>query len=298
MKSGKVIKPDFIIIGAQKCGTTWLWDMLKQHPGTDLSLKKEIHFFSTSEHYSKGKEWYYSHFDNIDPYKVVGEASTSYLYDNLTYSFNPTHTLEIDHSLPSIPELITNELPNVKIFILLRDPVMRAISAYKHNIRMRAIAPLSGLKRMAEQRAKMRIVELGYYARYIKLWKKFVPPERMRIYVFEEDVVKSPEETVSDAYSFLKLNTNFKPDNIRNPRLKSMGWVQLFMSYYSGSLSNMVVNKRIMSCVLDSLNNLLKPFFIKEKDIDFLRSQYLSEKGELEDILGRNIDCWTYGDKN
>ncbi len=308
MKPGTLVKPDFLIIGGQKCGTTWLWDMLKQHPGTDLPIKKEIHFFSTSEYCNKGKEWYYSHFSDLDSSKVVGEASTSYLYDYVTYSLNPTPALENDHSLPSIPELITNEFPNIKILILLRDPVKRAISAYKHNIHTGFISPFSGLKEMAEQRPKMRILELGYYTRYIRLWKKFVAPERMRIYIFEQDVVKSPEETVSSAYSFLKLNTNFKPNNVGKPRLKSMGWSRLSLNYYAGRLANQnnfagrvsykIINRSMIFPLWENLDNSLKPFFIREEDIDFLRSQYLPEKGELEDLLGRNLDCWTYGDKN
>lgn len=303
----KVIKPNFLIIGAQKCGTTWLWDMLNQHPGTDLSPKKEIHFFSTSELYNKGNEWYYSHFRDLDPSKVIGEASTSYLYDYVTYSFNLKRALEINHSLPSIPELITKEFPGIKIFILLRDPVKRAISAYKHNVKMGFFSPFSGLKEMAEQRAKMRILELGYYARYIRLWKKFVPPERMRIYIFEEDVVKYPEETVSSAYCFLNLYANFKPNDVRIPRYKSMGFTRLSLDYYAGRLANLnnfagkisnkIINGSIISPLWERLDGFLNTFLIREKDIDFLRSRYLPEKAELEDILGRNLDCWTYGDK-
>lgn len=299
--------PDFLIIGAQKCGTTWLWDMLKQHPGIDLPHKKEPHYFSTSEYYNKGKEWYYSHFADLNSSKVAGEASTSYLYDNVTYSFNPAHDLEYNHSLPSIPELITNELPDIKIFILLRDPVKRAISAYKHNISMGFISPLSGLKKMATKRPKMRILELGYYARYVRLWKKFVPPERMRIYIFEQDVAKSPEKTVSNAYSFLNLSTNFKPNDAEKPRLKSMGWTSLFLNYYTGKISNLnnfagkilykIIHKIMLFPFWENLDNFLNPFFISERDIDFLRLQYLPEKGELEGLLGRNLDCWTYGKK-
>ena len=52
------VKPDFLIIGAQKCGTTWLWHILDQHPGTDLKNKKEIQYFSSSKNYHKGLKWY------------------------------------------------------------------------------------------------------------------------------------------------------------------------------------------------------------------------------------------------
>lgn len=111
MNSDNVNKPSFLIIGAQKCATTWLWDKLKQHPGTDLPLKKEIHFFGSSELYAKGREWYYNHFKHLDSSKVIGEASTTYLYDKVPFWYNPTNSLEHDYSLHTIPELITKELP-------------------------------------------------------------------------------------------------------------------------------------------------------------------------------------------
>jgi len=128
-------KPDFLIIGAQKAATTWLWNILDSHPDTDLPQKKEIHFFGGVENYNKGKEWYYNHFTGLDKTKITGEASTSYLYDYIPYWNNSSNSIEVSHSLPTIPELIINEMPDVKILVVLRDPVARAISAYKHNMR-------------------------------------------------------------------------------------------------------------------------------------------------------------------
>ena len=85
MKNKNVIKPDFLVIGAQKSGTTWLWSMLNQHPETDLPIEKEIHYFGGIENFRKGKEWYYNHFRNLTNGKLTGEASTTYLYDFMPY---------------------------------------------------------------------------------------------------------------------------------------------------------------------------------------------------------------------
>jgi len=99
-------KPDFLIIGAQKAGTSWLWDMLNQHPGTALPKIKEIHYFGSSELYARGPDWYYEHFAQTDRSKVTGEASTTYFYDYVPFWYNKSRQLEIDRSLPSIPELV------------------------------------------------------------------------------------------------------------------------------------------------------------------------------------------------
>ena len=102
------IKPDFLIIGAQKAGTTWLWRMLEQHPDTDLAKEKEIHFFGSSELYRTGKDRYYGHFARLDRSKLIGEASTSYFYDNVLYWYNDSPKLEVEIlDLEKHQELIT-----------------------------------------------------------------------------------------------------------------------------------------------------------------------------------------------
>jgi len=269
--------------------------MLQLHPGTDLPREKEIHYFGGVEKYRKGKEWYYNHFAGLDSSKVIGEASTTYLYDNVPFWYNPSSSIEVDRSLPMIPELITNELPNIKILAILRDPVWRAVSAYKHNMKAGRIVPRLGLRETAIRYPKMRILEYGYYARYLKLWKEFVHPQRMLILIFEEDVVKSPEKAVRCAYDFLGLDTDFQPEVLHEPVHKSISWTHVAINYYAGPLIKKLTHRRPLYCVLTMFDIFLKPFLIKQKDIEFLRSTYLPEKAELETLIGRNLDCWNYG---
>jgi hypothetical protein len=88
--------PEFAVIGAQKSATTWLWDMLKQYPGTSLPEGKEIHYFCSAELYAKGDDWYYSHFDGLDPGKLIGEASTTYFYGRVPYWYNRSDQIRSD----------------------------------------------------------------------------------------------------------------------------------------------------------------------------------------------------------
>ena len=238
-------KLDFLIIGAQKAGTTWLWSMLEQHPGTDLPRTKEIHFFGSAELYQNGREWYYSHFAGLDQSRIIGEASTTYFYDYVPYWYNPSDELQTDHSLPSIPDLITRELPHVKILVILRDPVRRAVSAYYHYVRAGTISPSVRLKETAVKGPKLRIVEYGYYAKYIKLWREFVPPDRLRILVFEEDVRKTPESTLRNMYEFLNLDPEFKVTQVSKPVHKSWGWTRLLLAYYADPLSRRLLRSRV-----------------------------------------------------
>lgn len=292
------IKPDFLIIGAQKAATTWLWRMLKQHPGIDMPEEKEIHFFGSAELYRKGHDYYYHHFAGLDRSKIIGEASPTNFFDNVPYWHNKYTNLEIDRSLPTIPELITTELPEIKIIVLLRDPVQRAISAYYHWMRgghwmhKGDVSPLLGLKKTAIQFPKLRILESGYYARYLKAWSKYVPKERLRVLIFEEDVKLFPERTVREIYRFLNVDPQFQPKGLWERENTSWGWTRIMLSYYADPLSRRVVRSRLGKA-LDRFD-VLRQFAIKKEDIDFLRSNYLPEKDELESLIGRNLACWKY----
>lgn len=106
----------FIGIGAQKAGTTTLHHLLAQHPQVFLPSIKETHYFSLF--YDKGAAWYEHQFVESKPNQYCGEITPYYLFH------------------PQAPERIFNFNPHVKIIILLRNPVKRAISQYYHSFRL------------------------------------------------------------------------------------------------------------------------------------------------------------------
>lgn len=111
----RVNPPSFIIVGAQKCGTTSLYSYLVQHPKIIGSKRKEVHFFDDEESFKKGSRYYLEFFKNKrDPFatKISFEASPSYIYT------------------PNVAKRIFEFNRNMKIVIILRDPVDRAFSAW------------------------------------------------------------------------------------------------------------------------------------------------------------------------
>jgi len=287
-------KPDFLIIGAQKAGTTWLWQMLKQHPDTDLPQTKEIHYFGSSEiFHEKGRNWYFDHFKDIDPTKLTGEASTTYFYDYIPFWHNSGVEIEYDTTLSSIPELILQELPDVKIIISLRDPVKRAISAYQHALKHDArISPFTGIAKLATEKPKLRILEYGYYAKYIKFWLNFVGPERIYFSIFEEDVLESPMESVRGVYNFLEINPKFEPKHLKQKKNKSWTWTRIVTRYATKSIP-VLSSSHYLGRLCDRFDVLGK-YAIRDEDVAFLRSHYMPEKPELESLLSRKLDKWTY----
>lgn len=111
--------PNFIIIGAQRSGTTTLYQYLSQHPHIKAAFKKEIHYFDN--HYQRGISWYRSYFPLQTKSKsnwLTGEASPYYLLH------------------PLVPQRIASLLPDIKLIAILRNPVKRAYSHYWHEVRL------------------------------------------------------------------------------------------------------------------------------------------------------------------
>jgi len=294
LKSQYRNEPEFFLIGAQKTGTTWLWDMLEQHPETSLPYKKELHYFGSAELYAKGDDWYYKYFDGLDSSKLIGEASTTYFYDYVPYWRNESDQIEFDKSLPSIPELISQKYPEAKFVVILRDPVRRAISSYSHWMRHGKVSPLLGLKKVAVTMPKMRIMEYGLYAKYLKKWMEHIPPDRLRIIIYEDQIRKNWDQTLIDTYNFLGLDPGFRPKSPDKRVYKRWSWTRIVFNYYTASVIRGGVASTIGG-VLDHLD-VLKGTFINNEDIEYLRSAYLSEKEEVAKLTGSDLACWDYGE--
>ena len=121
--SSSRMQPAFLIVGAQRCGTTSMFKTLRQHPAVLApALQKGIHYFD--KNYDRGPGWYRSHFPlrstaarvegRVGVVPMTGESSPYYMF----------HPLAGDR--------IAADLPGVRLLVLVRDPVERAFSAYTH----------------------------------------------------------------------------------------------------------------------------------------------------------------------
>lgn len=104
--------PKFMIIGAQKSGTTALYEYLSKHPQLVGTVPKELHFFSCENRYRKGLNFYHSLFPRIKSNQITFDASAGYLIN------------------PFAPERIYDYNPKIKLIAIVRDPVERAYSAW------------------------------------------------------------------------------------------------------------------------------------------------------------------------
>ena len=106
--------PDFLVIGAQKAGTTALYAYLRWHPSIAGPFWKEVSFFD--RHWARGEAWYRGQFPLRSSGKIVGEASPSYVFH------------------PLAPQRVEEVVPEARLIVLVRNPVDRALSQYNHEV--------------------------------------------------------------------------------------------------------------------------------------------------------------------
>lgn len=109
--------PDFIIIGAMKCGTSTLATQLGDQAGLFMTTPKEPNYFSDETVYSRGPGWYAALFEAAREGDIRGEASTH-------YTKRPTYPKTLDRMAAALPE--------IRLVYMIRNPLDRLISHYIH----------------------------------------------------------------------------------------------------------------------------------------------------------------------
>jgi len=208
--------PDFIIIGAQRCGTTSLYDYICMHPSVLKALRKEVHFFDFT--YKYGIDYYLAFFPSkLSSYIykqitgrtiITGEASPYYLFH------------------PDVPRRMAKYLPKVKLIVLLRNPVDRAFSHYHHERRTgRETLSFEEAIELEEERLKgeeerllndegyisynhIRFAYLrrGIYHEQIRRWLMYYPKEQLLI-LRSEDLFSRTEEIVLKTLEFINVRS-------------------------------------------------------------------------------------------
>jgi sulfotransferase family protein len=194
--------PDFLVIGAQKAGTTALYAYLRDHPAIVGPFWKEVDFFD--RHWAKGEAWYRGQFPLRANGKLVGEASPSYVFH------------------PLAPSRVVSLVPDVTLIVLLREPGDRAYSHYQHEVALGREA-LSFEDALAAEDGRLRgaieqldadpdsfvsewwehsYVSRGLYADQLERWLELFPREQLLVLTTDE-LGNRPAETYASVLGFL-----------------------------------------------------------------------------------------------
>lgn len=203
---------DFLVVGAQKSGTTALWEYLRGHPRIFLPASKEAPFFNNDSYYGEGyRSFAKDYFAKAEKSSLWGVVSPQYMSNR------------------EITKRVALTLPSARIVAVLRDPVSRAISHFKMARRRgqetRSIdqAFMDGLavERLHEARdlpaspgSESRCyLAWGEYGRILGHYLDEYGADRILI-LFFEDLVKKPGDSVDRLMSFLGLPTGYRPENL------------------------------------------------------------------------------------
>jgi sulfotransferase family protein len=182
--------PDFVVIGGRKCGTTFLYHLLTQHPHVERAAGKEVHFFNRS--FDEGVEWYRRCFPQPrwkdGRRSITGEATPGYL------------------SSPPVPERMAEVIPQARLIALLRNPVDRAYSDYNHVARKeqdtRPLEEAMDYAGLGDTRNKF--LSKGIYVDHLLRWSRFFSDEQMLV-LKSEDFFERPVNTLKLVLNFLDL---------------------------------------------------------------------------------------------
>lgn len=160
--------PDFLVIGAARCGTTALSRWLDDHDDVWIARQKELRFFDVETNWARGLDWYRDQFADAPPDALVGEASPGYLY--------------VPEAAPRIAETV----PDARLVAILRDPIERAWSHYWF---LRASdgdhrTPLEAVR--SDDRRWVGYLDRGDYLPQLERICEHHPRERLLVVLFDD----------------------------------------------------------------------------------------------------------------
>jgi len=178
--------PDFIGIGAQKAGTTLLYELLARHPQVCLARhRKEVHYFD--RYYERGPEWYASLFEHCSG-RRAGEITPAYVYG------------------PQCARRISELVPQVRLLLIIRNPIDRAYSHYKFKIREKEYRGSFAEFLVYQADAISR----GFYSRQLARYLDFFPREQLLLLVFEQ-FIEDMDRTWRQVCRFMDIT----PDHVK-----------------------------------------------------------------------------------
>jgi len=295
----KIIKPNFIIIGAMKAATTSLYTYLKQHPDVFMTSIKEPKFFNNfnkdSEFKLQGKglvkiktlEQYENIFKEAINEIAIGEASPSYIFDENCHI------------------LIKEILPRVKIIAILRQPVDRAYSNFLHAKRADQEKYTEFEKAFTEENEILKngikrhyYLEKGFYYKQLKRYYDVFSAEQIKIILFE-DITKSPEKITREIFKFLNVDSSFIPNTSKKANVSgvpkgTLGWIVMKLRK-NNLIPNIEFSKIFPKFIVNLILNTIysKPKKISKKLIKKLTKQYyIKDIRKLEKLINRDLSIW------
>lgn len=190
---------DFVVIGAQKSGTTTLFKYLSVHPQIFIPPEKEAPFFSRDDRYEKGWEWYREEF--------FGNAPVNRLWGTVTPHYMGNS---------SVPDRLARQCPEARLIAILREPIERAYSHYRMNVRRQvesrsfheAVLQMTREPQLTRNRLvpdpRNAYIAWSEYGRILGGFRDYYPADRLLV-IYANQLESEPENVLRRIYRFLEI---------------------------------------------------------------------------------------------
>lgn len=252
-------RPNLLIAGVQKAGTSWLHRRLAEHPDFFMSEPKELQFFQHESKVRDSAAWksYLSAFEGSEGYRWRGESTPNYFHSGAG-PFSP------DGRADSAAEVARTLGDDLRVIVSLRDPVTRAVSSYWHQFRK---ARLDLTESIFRQPKTLSIVDFGLYRRHYEHWSSTLGADRIQV-LLHDDLVANPRAFLSAV--LLALGTpEPEPDVWTNASLTQRVNDPVWLRQYRKTRNPVTATE--ISALLE----------IYRDDIAF-----------AEEVTGRELDSW------
>ena len=258
--------PTYLIAGAMRSGTTALNSYLREHPDVAVSSTKEVHFFDSF--YDRGVEWYREQFPHSESARAVGEATPNYMFS----------TTALDR--------IKQTLPDVKLVVMLRNPIDRAYSHYWHD---KARGKTEGdfgenVKREMDGDQGLNYIARGRYRAQIEHILERFPPTALHVEVFE-DMVDRPDDLYASVCRFIGVDHSFRPESLGAPVNNFVEFRSLALRHASQKLPGRLRD------VIGRLNTKRKESYppMPARLRNRLADEFAIANQGLEELIGRSL---------
>lgn len=274
----------FLVIGAQKSGTTWLCDMMRKNPAVFIPDWKELHFFDKEENFAKGYSWYLDFFRGSRSATAVGEGTPNYFYNVCTAK---EHRDWINRDVPA---RVKDHLPHAKFVLSLRDPVQRAISAYNHFVLRGNLSPKIKLRDCWDERG---IRSAGKYDQQMAMWLEHFNLDRFHIIIYEDDIKPDDRKlpTMNALFDYVgvpRMETVPGLFESRNPRPDAALGHLNQLGFLRENRYGRKIRDRINGALPASIQSQLE-VTVDPEDVDALKAFFDPHNRAFETMIGRDL---------
>jgi hypothetical protein len=279
-------KPDFISVGVNKAGTTYLYRLLLQNNKFFKAKEKEIDFFHGEDVYDINK--YLSYFQKAKNDQIAYDLTTTYYFKGKVF------------------QQITKEFPDTKIVIFLRNPVKKAISNYhfnnflyntkyslEDNIQTYKDKPSCDFN--TYEHPHIKIIESSFYFKIFEKWISFYK-ENLKVIIFEE-LIKNPQEVMDDLHDFLNIERfEYSPsvDKMETVKIRNE-FIRISMSLFDKSIKFIFSNQKTRNKFLRISKYIKRKTGVKaadpisEESLSYLKSIYKDDVANLSKLINKDL---------